>query len=101
MPKNPESSTAANNSTCTAPIYEWKTLYRRDLAKAQFSEKINQFICKVENFVYLCIGKRTVQGTQNILEPHICGVLWAVPVLGTVRFPKHNESLALFVHTCK
>lgn len=92
MPKNPESSTAANNSTCTAPIYEWKTLPFK---------KINQFICRVENFVYLCIGKRTVQGTQNILEPHICGVLWAVPVLGTVRLPKHNESLALFVHTCK
>lgn len=82
------------NSTDNAQTtYEWKTLYR--------SEKINQFICKVENFVYFCIGKRTVQGTQNILEPHICGVLWAVPVLGTVRFPKHNESLALFVHTCK
>lgn len=58
MPKHDKSSTAANNSTCTAPIYEWKTLYRRDLAKAQFSEKINQFICKVENFVYLCIGNQ-------------------------------------------
>lgn len=90
------------NSTDNAQTtYEWKTLYRRDLAKAQFSEKINQFICKVENFVYLCIGKRAVQGTKDILKPHICGVLWAVPIFGTVRFPKHNESLALFVHTCK
>ncbi len=102
MANNNTSSLIGKNSTDTAQtIYEWKTLYRRDLAKAQFSEKTNQFICKVENFVYFCIGKRTVQGTQNILEPHICGVLWAVPVLGTVRFPKHNESLALFVHTCK
>ena len=48
------------NSTDNAQTtYEWKTLYRRDLAKAQFSEKINQFICKVENFVYFCIGKHT------------------------------------------
>ncbi len=28
----------ANNSNLPAPVFEWKTLYRRDLAKAQFSE---------------------------------------------------------------
>lgn len=29
---------AKNSNVATSPIYEWKTLYRRDLAKAQFSE---------------------------------------------------------------
>ncbi len=49
----------AKNSNVATTVFEWKTLYRRDLAKAQFSEKTNQFICKVENFVYFCIGKHT------------------------------------------
>lgn len=60
MPRNDKSSIAANNSTCTAPTYEWKTLYR--------SEKINQFICKVENFVYLCIAKQPDTGITKLYE---------------------------------
>ncbi len=59
MPKTDKSSTAANNSTCTAPVFEWKTLPFK---------KINQFICKVENFVYLCIGKQPDTGITKLYE---------------------------------
>lgn len=38
MPNHDKSSQAANNSTCTASVLEWKTLYRRELNKAQFSD---------------------------------------------------------------
>ncbi|MFR1667268.1 MAG: hypothetical protein ACLSVO_02990 [Alistipes sp.] len=50
----------------------------------------------------LCIfvfGKRTVQSTQNILQPHYSGVPGAVPFFGTVRLPKHKgASLFLFTY---
>lgn len=35
---NVDKSTSAKNSNTATSVFEWKTLYRRDLAKAQFSE---------------------------------------------------------------
>ena len=62
--------------------------------------EIAKSFCKVQNFVYICIGKRTVQSTQDISYPHYSGVPGAVPFFGTVRLPKHKgASLFLYTYT--
>jgi hypothetical protein len=89
-----ETSSEANNSTLTAPVPEVQDILNlsdREIAKS---------FCKVQNFVYICIGKRTVQSTQDISYPHYSGVPGAVPFFGTVRLPKHKgASLFLYTYT--
>lgn len=56
MPTGIKSVDTGNNSTCSAPA----TLARKSatsfdrLTKAELIEKTREFICRVENFVYLC-----------------------------------------------
>lgn len=71
-----------------------QTTDKRITSKKDFATKI----CKVENYVYLCIGKRTEQSTQDISKPHYSGVLGAVPFFGSVRLPKHKRA-SLFLYT--
>lgn len=64
MPNKVKSVDTGNNSTCSAPA----TLARKSatsfdrLTKAELIEKTREFICRVENFVYLCIGKNDIRG---------------------------------------
>lgn len=69
--------------------------------KLEVLTKTRFIYCRVKNFVYICIGKRTEQSTQNIFhEPHYSGVPGAVPFYGSVRLPKHKgASLLLCTHT--
>jgi hypothetical protein len=64
-----ETSSEANNSTLTAPVPEVQDILNlsdREIAKS---------FCKVQNFVYICIGKRCNKQQNSIhTEPHYSGV---------------------------
>lgn len=57
MPKLPESSQSIQGIDATPAT----SIYDR-LTKAELIEKTREFICRVENFVYLCIGKNDIRG---------------------------------------
>ncbi len=93
-----KSTSAANNSTGSASVSDWKTLYKRELAKAQFSEKINQFICKVENFVYFCIGNQCNTKHDFIHQPHTKRGSWG-NIKSLVLHGCQTERASLFLCT--
>lgn len=91
-----------------APVADVQPTKQAPASPAQFRdinkhgvlyEKFCENVCRIKNSVYLCIGKRTVQSTQDISYPQYSGVSGAVPFFGTVRLPKHKEtSLPFCVH---
>ncbi len=56
---NTNKSIDAKNSNVATTVFEWKTLPFK---------KINQFICRVRNFAYLCIGKQPDSGITKLYE---------------------------------
>lgn len=57
MPNKVKGGNPANNSNGATSTTSFDKL-----SKSQLIEKTRKFICRVENFVYLCIGKNDIRG---------------------------------------
>lgn len=61
MPRNDKSRELANNSSQSAPIYEWKKLYRRELLRAKFSETSDIYQITIDGEFWDISAQRSIR----------------------------------------
>lgn len=100
MPNNNTSRELANKSTQSAQtIYEWKTLYKRDLAKAQFSETSELYQVTID-------GEQWDTSVNNRVRVSITDLYWERhPYMAVgraiIRFMVSSQSRIHNITICK